>query len=303
MADSDSVTWSRLVGRVREATGIALDPDSRASQGGGCINAAWLVDGRENGGGTCPYFVKANRADKLAMFEVESAALAEIAATGTIRVPRPFWHGAVSETAFLVLEGITLRTQAGREAEYERGRQLAEMHRCLEPEGRYGWHRENVIGETPQPNDWQDSWVGFYARNRLGFQFRLAEKRGRNFRGAVELIERLPDFFGDYRPASSLLHGDLWGGNAAFDEEGNPVLFDPATYYGDRETDLAFTELFGGFGAEFYRGYESAWPLDSGFGVRKRLYNLYHVLNHDHLFGGGYGTQAQGMIDALLQGA
>ena len=109
----------------------------------------------------------------------------------------------------------------------------------------------------------------------------------------------LPAFFQGYRPEPSLLHGDLWGGNAAF-ADGEPVVFDPAVYYGDREADLAMTELFGGFGADLQAAYREAWPLDSGYAVRKTLYNLYHVLNHFNMFGGGYASQAEAMIERLL---
>jgi fructosamine-3-kinase len=98
----------------------------------------------------------------------------------------------------------------------------------------------------------------------------------------------------------SLLHGDLWGGNWAADESGQPVVFDPAVYFGDREADLAMTRLFGGFSRAFYEAYESAWPLAAGATLRFDLYNLYHVLNHLNLFGGGYRPQAEALIDRLL---
>ena len=111
--------------------------------------------------------------------------------------------------------------------------------------------------------------------------------------------DRLADFFPGYSPRPSLLHGDLWGGNFAY-ADGEPVLFDPAVYFGDREADLAMTELFGGFPAAFYAAYREAWPLDPGYGVRKTLYNLYHVLNHYNLFGGSYADQAEAMATRLL---
>ncbi|MCU7812208.1 MAG: fructosamine kinase family protein, partial [Candidatus Thiodiazotropha sp. (ex Notomyrtea botanica)] len=98
----------------------------------------------------------------------------------------------------------------------------------------------------------------------------------------------------------SLLHGDLWGGNMAYDQEGSPVIYDPAVYYGDREADLAMTELFGGFGNAFYDAYRESWPLEHGYATRKVLYNLYHILNHLNLFGSGYLGQASSMIDRLL---
>ena len=105
----------------------------------------------------------------------------------------------------------------------------------------------------------------------------------------------------DHQPDASLLHGDLWSGNANFCDDGSPVLFDPATYYGDRETDLAFSEYFGGFAPTFYASYHEAWPLPEGYEARKPLYNLYHVLNHANLFGGNYVAEAQQMIERLIQ--
>ncbi len=113
------------------------------------------------------------------------------------------------------------------------------------------------------------------------------------------LLQRLPALFLDYQPVASLLHGDFWGGNAGALPDGTPVIFDPAVHYGDRETDIAMAELFGGFPDSFYAAYREAWPLDSGYELRKPLYNLYHVLNHFNLFGTGYLGQARRMIDKL----
>ena len=104
-----------------------------------------------------------------------------------------------------------------------------------------------------------------------------------------------------HQPQPSLVHGDLWSGNASVTVDGEPIIFDPATYWGDREVDIAMTELFGGFPTTFYRGYNEAWPLDDGYKQRKTLYNLYHVLNHFNLFGGGYASQAEKMIQQLLR--
>jgi fructosamine-3-kinase len=148
-----------------------------------------------------------------------------------------------------------------------------------------------------------DDWIDFWRERRLGFQLDLAARNG--LRGALQtqgrqLMDALPALFAHYRPAPSLLHGDLWGGNWGADAAGNPVIFDPAVYFGDREADLAMTELFGGFSRAFYDAYDAAYPLDKGYETRKTLYSLYHVLNHFNLFGGGYGGQAQRMIQQLL---
>lgn len=288
--------WRELARRLEEDIGLLLDPATIREAGGGCINETWRA--RAEGG--VPLFIKRHRRQRHEMLAAETAALTEIAATGTVRVPRPFWHGAAGESAFLVMEGLDLISRQDAPSQAAMGRCLAELHRHQSADGRHGWHRDNTIGETPQPNGWDENWTRFYGEQRLGHQFELARKRGRRFRGGEALIRRLPELLAGHRPEPSLLHGDLWGGNAAFLETGEPVLFDPASYYGDRETDLALSELFGGFQPAFYEGYRERWPLAAGYRERRALYQLYHLLNHDHLFGGAYAIRAQGMIDHLL---
>ena len=252
------------------------------------------MEGRE---GAC-YFVKLNDDSKLPMFAAESAGLKAIAATRTVRVPQAITHGNAGEHAFLVLEYLNLNSSGKA---HLLGEQLAALHRTQAPQ--FGWQQDNTLGETPQPNVWASGWVTFWREQRLGFQLDLAARNG--YGGELQklgqqLMEKLPDYFGDYHPVPSLLHGDLWGGNHAYAEDGTPVLFDPAPYYGDRESDLAMTELFGGFDRAFYAAYRAAWPLDAGYARRKALYNLYHILNHANLFGGGYARQAEGMMQRLL---
>jgi fructosamine-3-kinase len=116
---------------------------------------------------------------------------------------------------------------------------------------------------------------------------------------ATILLSELGFFFDAYRPIPALLHGDLWSGNYGISDAGLPVIFDPAVYYGDREAEMAMTELFGGFPATFYAAYERSWPLDPGYKQRKQLYNLYHILNHFNLFGGGYEGQALSTLQGL----
>lgn len=181
------------------------------------------------------------------------------------------------------------------------GRMLARVHSV---HGEFfGWRRDNYIGSTPQPNRPSPSWSDFWRDSRLRPQLELGRENkldtGLLAKGE-RLIEALPRLLSGHAPAPSLLHGDLWSGNAGFLADGAPVLFDPAAYWGDRETDLAMTELFGGFPRAFYSAYTEVAPLDRGYGVRKNLYQLYHVLNHANLFGGSYPRQAERMIDKLL---
>jgi fructosamine-3-kinase len=174
------------------------------------------------------------------------------------------------------------------------------MHRATKQ--RFGWDRDNTIGSTPQHNAEHADWVTFWSEQRLGFQLDLAARNG--YRGRLQkrgdLLRQQLGALLEHSPVASLLHGDLWGGNIAYAADGQPVIFDPACYYGDREADLAMTELFGGFGGTFRAAYEEAWPLSPGYPVRKQLYNLYHIVNHLNLFGGGYLSQAESMIDRLL---
>lgn len=268
----------------------------RTSLGGGSINSAWRAES-ESGHS---YFVKLNREGLLAMFEAEAEGLAELQKAEAIRVPEPIGYGAGEGYAWLATEYIEFgRGNSQSQALF--GRQFAAMHRYTAE--RFGWHRDNTIGSTPQINDWSDSWVDFYRQHRLGFQLELAARNG--FTGPIQnkgerLMTDLDRLFTAYAPEPSLMHGDLWGGNHAIDSDGNPVIFDPAVYYGDREADLAMTSLFGGCSSAFYEAYDEAWPLDEGYRVRKTLYNLYHILNHANLFGGGYAMQAESMMDSLL---
>jgi protein-ribulosamine 3-kinase len=284
---------SEIDDAISSATGVQFKSQSSSSIGGGCINQASKIqsmDGRT-------FFLKINQASFLPFFEAEAEALKEIRSTQTIMVPDVITHGVAKDQAFLVLEYI----EEGRSSSMSQsalGKLLAKMHKIEQPF--FGWERDNCIGATPQPNPKTNSWPVFYRDHRLAFQFKLAQSKGRSFDGAQKLLESIESFFSDYSPHPSLLHGDLWGGNASCDSSGVPFLYDPASYYGDREADLAFTYMFGGFSSSFYDAYNQEYPLNSGFPQRKTLYNLYHELNHFNLFGGGYASSAQSSIDQLL---
>lgn len=287
----------RLAADIAEAIGNATgQPLSLARQepaSGGCINHSLTLqaqDGRR-------FFLKLNSRDKADMFAAEAEGLAALAQSGAIRVPRAVAWGSTGDSAWLVLEHLDL---GGRGSGADLGHRLAALHRASSPT--YGWHRDNTIGATHQPNTTGPAWIDFYRRHRLGFQLDLARCNGasrRLLQDGEHLLADLEAFFPGYAPPPSLLHGDLWGGNYAY-ADGEPVLFDPAVYFGDREADLAMTELFGGFPEDFYAAYRQDWPLDPGYAVRRTLYNLYHVINHFNLFGGGYGGQAEQMLAQLL---
>jgi protein-ribulosamine 3-kinase len=202
-----------------------------------------------------------------------------------IRVPAVLDRGVKDGRAFILLERLDLERGGDFAA---LGRMLAALHRQTGP--RFGWHRDNYIGLSAQQNRWCEDWAEFWRERRLRPQLEWA---------ALDVnLAALDRLLQTHKPAPSLLHGYLWSGNAGFTAEG-PVGFDPAVYYGDREADLAMTELFGGFPREFYRAYDAVFPLEPGYEKRKHLYNLYHLLNHLNLFGGGYLGQVKTTLGLL----
>jgi fructosamine-3-kinase len=280
---------------ISAASGQSFDIQSIAHIGGGCINETVKLLGTD---GTAS-FLKSNTSADTSMFAAEFDGLKALAATNTLRVPQPLCFGEAEGQAWFVMEFLPLSgTRAGSQEEL--GRQLAELHRT--PQSHFGWHRDNTVGGTPQRNPRADDWIEFWREHRLGCQLELARQRGASFPGVDQLLDRLHEFFTDYDAQPSLLHGDLWSGNVGFLADGPPVVFDPACYFGDREAEFGIIEMFGGFTAEFYRGYHSVWPLDQGFQRRLPLYELYHALNHFNLFGASYAASCQRLIDQLLSG-
>jgi protein-ribulosamine 3-kinase len=260
---------------------------------GGDINRAALLQS-----GNDKWFLKYRFNAPPGMFEAEALALREISASGCIRAPSAIAHGSVDGTAWLVLEYLELLP--GGPASLL-GEQLAALHRVTG--NHYGWSINNYIGTTPQHNRAYDNWMEFWRDCRLQPQLEMAANAG--FGGRLidrgeRLLASLDQLLQGHHPVASLLHGDLWAGNMAYTPAGQPVIFDPASYYGDREADLAMTELFGGFEPAFYSAYRSQLPLDDGYPLRRELYNLYHILNHLNLFGSGYLARSEHVIDGLL---
>ncbi len=286
--------WSSIARQLNEAGIPVGDNPAPIPVGGGDISAAWRLNADDR-----DVFMKTGRIDSLHMFTGEAEGLAEIAKAKALRIPEVYAVGQTADAAFLALEWLSF-DRSDPVVERRFGEGLASLHRTTA--SRFGWHRDNTIGLTAQHNAWSTDWVAFFQEHRLGYQLRLARENG--FSGELQkhgrqLQKRLPSLFENYEPVPSLLHGDLWGGNWA-SSGGEPVIYDPAVYYGDRETDLAMTRLFGGFGKAFYEGYETAWPLQPGSGDRLALYQLYHVLNHLNLFGSGYLGRALALTSALL---
>jgi protein-ribulosamine 3-kinase len=276
-------------------TGVLCAPRPQGKVPGGSINECYHWPCR---GGAL--FVKVAPRARLPDFEAEVAGLAELEAARAVRVPRVLAVGYTDAAAFLALEWITAGARSP-DCERRLGEGLARLHAVSAP--RFGWTRDNTIGRTPQANAWMDDWAEFFRERRLRPQLARAVAGG--YAQMLEapgqrLLESLHLLLAGHRPSPSLLHGDLWGGNWLASEDIEPVVFDVAVYYGDRETDLAMTRLFGGFGNAFYKAYEGVTPPAAGEPMRRDLYNLYHVLNHANLFGAGYARQARESIDRLL---
>ncbi|TOO43842.1 fructosamine kinase family protein, partial [Vibrio parahaemolyticus] len=178
------------------------------------------------------------------------------------------------------------------------GQQLAQLHQWGEQK-EFGFDTDNYLGSTLQPNQWHKKWCMFFAEQRIGWQLQLLKEKGVTLVDIDDFIDVVKQLLANHTPEPSLLHGDLWNGNVALTAFG-PICFDPACYWGDRECDIAMTELFGGFQPEFYQGYESVMPLLPGYHERKDIYNLYHILNHCNLFGGHYLEQAQLTINKII---
>lgn len=288
--------FSRIESIITNATGQASRVTGSRATSGGCINDSQIVtlqDGRE-------FFIKthAGADDCPGMFETEFLALKLLAAPGVIHVPRPVAFGG----DYLVVEAFR---EGARAADWEdqMGRRLARLHQATRQE-QFGFEKDNYLGTTPQPNGWWENWTDFWREKRLGWQLELvAAKTSPDdplLQSGRQLMDRLDSLLDGVREPAVLLHGDLWSGNAAANEQGSPVIFDPASYYGHREAELGMMRLFGGFGPRCEAAYQEVWPLEVGADERIALYRLYHELNHLNLFGRAYYQACMSTIRSLL---
>jgi fructosamine-3-kinase len=263
--------------------------DQAGSVSGGDINQAAHVVLRSGQ----HLFVKWHWNPPPGMFSAEAYGLTLLAQSDILQIPQPLTY----DDTYLILNWLGRGRRAPTLVADALGEGLAVQHRVTTKQ--YGLDRDNYCGLSPQKNEQETDWAIFFARQRLGYQLELAAERDRLPKPRRQKLERLIDKLPNLlpaRPPASLLHGDLWGGNWLVTADNRPALIDPAVYYGHRETDLAFTELFGGFPPRFYQSYEAIWPLEPGYGERKPIYNLYHLLNHLNLFGESYGHS----VDAIL---
>lgn len=253
-------------------------------------------------------FVKASSRPSDSMFLGEAAGLRALHATQTLAVPRVvhFGEAETGSGSFLVMEYLKLQ---GKPEPRVFGRRMAEMHLapCAQPQaaaGMFGFSVDNTIGATPQQNAWCKDWVEFFRERRIGFQIKTAADAAlrKEWDQVLDATDGLRDLFTDLAPGEikpSVLHGDLWSGNIAA-VDGEPAIFDPAVYYGHHEAEWGMSWC-ASFPPAFWEGYRELIPEAEGFARRRPLYELYHILNHYNLFGGGYYGQSRGLLAQLAR--
>lgn len=285
--------WQTLIQQLSDTLMFEFNPVEKEKVSGGDISDCYMIsDGEQR------YFVKVNTRDFLAKFEIEGENLRSLRETSTVQVPELVMIGTSKNHAFIVLNYLPTKPLDNATNSYEFGVQLAKLHQWGEQK-EYGFDADNYIGSTLQPNPWDKKWGRFFAEQRIGWQLQLLREKGIELFNISELVDVVQSRLANHSPRPSLLHGDLWHGNVANSVFG-PICYDPACYWGDRECDIAMTELFEGFQPEFYQGYESILPLSLDYVERKNIYNFYHVLNHYNQFGGHYLVEAESLIKKIL---
>jgi len=281
---------------ITEATGTEARLNGFRQVPGGSINNSRVIslkDGRE-------FFVKShpNVSQYPGMFESEYKGLLLLTETQTVRVPRP----VVCNSRFIVLEAFQ-ESERKQDWHEKIGRQLAQLHLATRT-SRFGFERDNYLGITQQPNTWTDDWLGFWRDQRLGWQLELYSRKAdpgdRLLQLGDRLMVRLDSLIGKLDEPAVLLHGDLWSGNSAADAEGEPVIYDPACYYGQREAEFGMMRMFGGYGARCESAYDEVWPRSAGSEERIAVYRLYHELNHLNLFGRSYYQNCISTMEKLV---
>lgn len=297
------MAFAQLEDKISSAVSAAIGKEFKAtvgpSVGGGCVSDTRVILCKDSD--SLKFFAKIGTPDEVSMLAAEYHGVLEMYNTKTIRVPKPICYDSTDRFSFLILENLNMTSRAGKKEYGLLGKNLAKMHRCTSDRG-FGWHRGNTIGPTPQLNPWTSNWTEFFVNYRLRYQLDLAKRNRLKLENVETFLQKVENILNQKQDViPSLVHGDLWSGNIGFLNTGEPVIFDPATYYGDREVDIAMTELFGRLPEEFYIAYNDEFPLAEGYEQRRIIYNLYHVLNHYNLFGGMYGRQAKSMMEEIIE--
>ena len=277
--------WDFIQEKIRKLGYPNFRLESKAAVSGGDINQAFKVQSTQQS-----FFVKINSDKNFALLEQEFNNLQCLVESACFKVPLPYYVGVYKSSSLLIMEYLNLSQQGSMESF---ANSLLKLHNNTADN--FGFKTNNFIGTTPQQNHWHSSWGDFFCENRLIPQFNLLSQKVDVSAGSSNfdsLVKKLPEFLNRHQPKPAFVHGDLWQGNYGFDSVGTPVIYDPASYYGDSEVDLAMLELFGNPGKAFTEHYSRGRGMSAGFPLRKRIYNLYHILNHANLFGAGYVSQS-----------
>lgn len=284
--------WHTIEQAISEATGETFSITSKTPVSGGDSHLAFVISSNEQ-----KYFVKINEKSRLSELDIEQDNLQHLANVKQIKTCNPVALGSTIDKAFLVLDYIDF-VQPQEVDWFIFGQSLANLHLNTK-HGQFGWHQENYIGSSIQPNHWHSNWRTFFSEHRVGWQLQLLAEKSITLGNIDYIVDISHDLLNHHQVEPCMVHGDLWQGNIGF-TQGEPIIFDPACYYGDREVDLAMTELFGHLPTNFYQGYQEVYPLQAGFEDRKTLYNFYHILNHANMFQGIYIDQAKALLNRLM---
>jgi fructosamine-3-kinase len=284
--------WQVISKQISHVIEQEFHPNQKIQIDGGDSNQSFRISD-----GLLSFFVKTNDKEGLPMFVAEVDGLEALAKAQALTVPNVIALGTTKSKCYLALEYFPM-TPLDRMSSYSLGVDLAKQHQWGE-QGEYGFDLDNYIGFSVQPNGWHKKWSRFFAEQRIGWQLQLLREKGIEFVDINQFVELIAHKLSNHHPKPSLLHGDLWSGNVARVGRG-AVAFDPACYWGDRECDIAMSELFNRFDDGFYQGYNETYPLDENYPQRRDIYNLYHILNHCHCFGGHYIEETQRRISQIM---
>ncbi|TVO36611.1 fructosamine kinase family protein [Vibrio algivorus] len=286
--------WHGIAQQLSQVLAFEFVIQERESlQGGDCNQCYMISDGQQR------YFVKINDREYLPKFESEIDNLSSLLQTSTLSVPQPVTCGVVKDHAFLILNYLPTKPLTAPTEQYHLGQQLAHLHLWGEQK-EYGYDADTYVGLNLQPNAWHKKWGIFFSECRIGWQLQLLKEKGIEFGDIEEIVTLVKQRIGTHNPKPSLLHGNLSDNNYALSVNG-AICYDPSSYWGDPEYDLAIIEEFSNLGSEFFAGYEDTLSIEDGYDKRRELYQLYYLLCRCNQYGGEYLTQCISKIQLIQQ--
>jgi len=287
--------WKSIEKAIQETTSRAFSIESTSTVSNGDINQSYCISGSNQ-----QYFVKINDKKNIEQFNCEAYSLSKIRQSEQISCPSVITKGTTGDKSFLVLDYINFKQPDSLDW-YNLGQQIAYLLLCTisTKNNQFGWTHDNFIGYSIQKNTWQESWSTFFTEQRIAWQLQKLHEKSIHLGNIDHIVDVCAKVLSDHKVVPCIVHGDLWQGNLGVSEH-QPVIFDPACYFGDREVDIAMTELFGRIPEDFYLGYQEIYPLNNSYEQRKQVYNFYHILNHANLFAGQYIEQSKAQLQRIL---